>query len=674
VYTPRFTAAECAAAATATGVADPNYREIGRNSTFVPFDINGINGIEAGEGYFNNPQSAFFRRSVEAGPRISSYSTTIFDYKIGFRGGITDNIDYDVFGAYGESENRQTIDGYFLNSRVRQSLLVNGNTAANATCQVTTGGCVVANFFGAAGTIQPDAVDFLVESASSGVKTSLAQVRGTISGDIGATPFWSDEPVAFAIGGEYRSYTASQFSDTLTQSGDLGGAGGATPTFEGGYDVYEGIAEVVVPVFDMLTVSGGVRYSSYSVDAPGNPSYDSWTYKGEAVFEPVEGVKIRGNYSRAVRAPNINELFAPVNTGLTNLGVDPCATFRTDGTLIPGRPAGGPTGELRAVCLAQGANAGNVNTIAEPISGQVLATAGGNLNITPEKSDSYTIGVVLQPSFLPGFSASIDYYNIKIDDAISNPTPGDAIAACFGSSIYTPPAGASASLACTSIRRDPITAGLSGDPNTSTGLPLALSNSGTLETDGIDLIMNYRTDLTENIALALSFNGNYTFNSKFNAFVFNPDSVNRDCTGYISANCGSLQPEYQFTQRTTLSFDETIDVSLLWRHISGMEQEPLDVIDSGPFFNGTIGAAIPGIGGITDDFGSVDSRNYFDLALRFAASDNLTLTATVQNLLDSDPPITGNNAGSTTFNSGNTFPSTYDALGRRYAITARLSF
>jgi outer membrane receptor protein involved in Fe transport len=674
VYTPRFTQAECDAAATARpGTAA--YREVGQNNTFVPFDTNGNGVIAAGEGYFNNPQSALFRRSVEAGPRISNYVTQLFDYKLGARGGITDTIDWDVFGAYGESENRQTIQGYFTNSRVRQSLLTTTDAAGNVVCQNAANGCVPANFFG---TISQDAVDFLVQESSSFVKTSLAQARATISGDFGVTSPFAAEPIAFAVGGEYRRYQASQGADTLAQSGELGGAGGATPNIAGGYDVYEAIGELVLPLvsdrpfFQSLTIDAGIRYSDYTVDAPGSPGYTATTYKVGGTWEPVDGIAIRGNYARAVRAPNIAELFSPVNTGLTNLGVDPCATRRTNGTVL--RPD--LTGELLAVCLAQGANGGNIQNIPEPISGQVLSTGGGNLGIRPEKSDSYTVGVVLQPSFLPGFSASIDYYNIKVSQAISAPTPADVIGACFGvgqNGIFNPAAGASTSVACTSIRRDPITGGLSGDPNTSTGLPSTLSNSGSLQTDGIDVSINYRTDITDGIGLALSFAGNYTFENRFNAFVANPLGVNRDCVGYISTNCGSLQPEFQWSQRTTLSFTD-VDVSLLWRHISSFEQEPLDVIDSGPFFSGTINPNIPGVGGQTVNFGKIEAYDYFDLSARFNVSDTLTFNISVQNLLDKEPPITGNNAGSTTFNSGNTFPSTYDALGRRYAVSARLRF
>jgi outer membrane receptor protein involved in Fe transport len=519
----------------------------------------------------------------------------------------------------------------------------------------------------------------LVQESTSFTKTSLAQVKGTINGDAGFTSPFAEDSVAFAVGGEYRKYTARQGADALAKGGDLGGAGGATPDISGGFDVYEGFGELVVPLvsdkpyINSLTVEGGLRYSSYTVDAPGNPSYNTTTFKAGGTWEPTDGLAIRGNFARAVRAPNIGELFSPVNTGLTNLGTDPCATLTTAGAVLPGRPATGPTGELRAVCLAQGANLGNINSIPQPNAGQVNSTGGGNVNIKPEKSNSFTIGAIFQPARIPGFTASIDYYNIKVTGAISSPTPGDVIAACFGTNVFSPAAGASTSAACTSIRRSPADGSLSGDPSTFTGLPSVLSNAGAIETDGIDLIMNYKTDLTDKIALALSFNGNYTFNSAFNAFVANPESVNRDCTGYFSSNCGSLQPDFSWSQRTTLSYDK-IDVSLLWRHLSAMEQEPLDVIDGGAFFNGTIGSSVLGVGGRTANFGKIKAYDYFDLSTRINVTENVTITATVQNLLDKDPPLTGNNAGSTSYNSGNTFPSTYDALGRRYAVTAKLRF
>lgn len=652
VFTPRFTQAECDAAALATDPDDPNYREV---------------------------TTALFRRSVEAGPRIQQFTTTIFDYRLGFKGGITDSIEWDVFGTYGESENVNTQQGFTLNSRVRQSLLAVRDAAGNPVCIDPSNGCVPADFFGLQGDISPEAVSFLVAESQVLTQTTLAQARATISGDFGTTSPWASEPIAFAVGGEYRSYTASQVSDLLSQSGDLGGAGGAAPNIDGGFDVYEAIGEIIIPIvsdrpfFEDLTISGGIRYSDYTVDAPGSPSYSTTTYKGEAVWEIGGGFKVRGGYSRAVRAPNVAELFAPVNTGLTNLADDPCATLDDAGMSL-GRPA--PSGELLAVCLAQGATPLNVNAIQQPIAGQANATSGGNLDIQPETSDSFTIGAVWQPDFIPGFSISVDYYNISVEDAITTPTPGDAIAACFGTPTngnFTPAAGASSDPACTSIGRDPLTGGLNGDPATTSGLLLALSNGGSLETDGIDLTLNYRRDIGF-ADLSLAFNGNYTFNSRFNAFVANPESVNRECTGFFSINCGSIQPEFQWTQRTTLSFED-IDVSLLWRHIDEVVQEPLDVdLGSGPAFAGTLPATIPGVGGRTVDFGRIEAYDYFDLSLRFQLTDEVSITALVENLFDRAPPLVGSTVGTTAFNSGNTYPSTYDALGRTFSVSARLKF
>jgi outer membrane receptor protein involved in Fe transport len=630
--TQPLTAAQCAAAATATSPTDPNYRTV---------------------------TTALFRRAVEAGPRISNYQNTVFDYKLGLRGGITDTIDFDVFGSYGQSDQIQTIKGYTLNSRVRDSLLA---TNPN-TCLSGNAACVPANFFSpTVGGLTPAMVAYLVGESTVQTKTTLAQARATISGDFGVASPWAADPISFAVGGEYRKYTAEQASDTLAQSGDLGGAGGAAPNITGAFDVYEAIGEVIVPIvqgkpfFEDLTLEAGIRYSDYTVDSPLSPGYTTTTWKAGGSWTPVTGAKIRGFYARAVRAPNIGELFSPLNTGLTSLTNDPCATINDAGVRI----AAPPTGTLRDVCLAQGANAGNVDSINVPIASQANATSGGNLALGPEKSNSYTIGLVLEPAFLPGFSMTVDYYNIKITGAITTPSPDDAINACFGAgnlSVNNP--------ACTVIRRDPNTGGLNGDPATTPGLFVGLSNLGRLATDGIDLTMNYRRDLGF-ADLALSFVGNWTNKSTFQS---TPTDINRDCVGIYSVNCGSLQPEFQWTTRATLGF-EGVDVSLLWRHIDSFEYEFFnDGIATNNFFVGTpVGYTSQ------EDFNTIGSYDYFDITTRFDLMENLTVTLTVQNIFDKKPPLVGSDAGTTAFNSGNTFPSTYDALGRRFGAQVRLRF
>lgn len=622
-----LTPAECAAAATATDPNDPNYREVVSNVS---------------------------RRLVEAGGRISNYRTQIFNFKAGLRGSFGDRIRYDVYGAYGRSDNTQTILNYVYTDRVQQGLRV---TDAN-TCIDPSNGCVPVNLFGGTGSISPEAVNFLLVPATSGQRATLAQVHGVVNADLFSVG--SAEPVSVAIGSEYRKYTAETFADLLAQDpGALGGAGGATVPVSGGYDVVEGFAEVIAPVladvsfFKTLTLEAGVRYSSYKVDAPGNPKFDAWTYKGGVNWEIVDSFKLRGNYQRAVRAPTIGELFTPNAVGLVNLRNDPC---QNDGGEIAA------TSVLGQVCAAQGAPvtaAGFITRIDPPSAGQINGNFTYSTNNRPETADTYTVGAVITPTFLSRFTLSIDYYNIKVRNALSTPAVGDTIAACFANLT----AASAADTACTAIRRDPLTGGLDGDPGTTPGVPQPLTNSGRLATDGIDLVANFQTDITADVRLSASFNGNYVFHSKFQA---TEGGLNRECVGYYSINCsytGSILPKFSFNQRTTVSVGGA-DLSLLWRHISSNKQEPFDA-DASNF--GSNGPAF-------EPFRKINAYDYFDLSARFHVTDNLQLTLTGLNIFDIQPPTVGSNIGSTTFNSGNTYPQTYDAIGRRFAATARVTF
>jgi outer membrane receptor protein involved in Fe transport len=605
------------------------------------------------------------RRTTEVGPRVSEYSTTIFDLQAGLRYNFTENLTLDVYGAYGESENRETRQNYVSFSRTQQAL----NATSTTTCFDPTNGCVPLNIFGQEGSITPEMAAFIGGVTSSITNfATLAQAHGLLSGDFGTTLPWASEPVAFAVGAEYREYGAQRRPDNLASvPGELGGAGGAILAVDGGYNVYEAFGELIVPLasdrplFDELSIETGVRHSKYKVDAPGTPSFDATTYKVGVNWAPVEAIRFRGNYQKAVRAPNIGELFLPVSTGLTNLLVDPCS-----GTKPVGNAA------LTAVCIAQGADPSQIGKIADPTAGQANATGGGNPNILPETAKTYTIGVVLRPEeFLSGFSLSLDYYNIKITDAITAQTPADAINACFGNitaaSVTNP--------ACLAIDRNSLDGSLSGTStltNPILGLPSPLTNNGRIKTDGIDLVLNYRRDLGF-ARLNWNFAGNHTMSSQFQA---SPTAVVRECTGFYSTNCGianglstgSITPKYSWNQRTTLTFGD-VDVSLLWRHISKMRYEPL----AGTLFSGTITGKGPLVGQQVN-FNEIPAANYFDLAFRVNASENMEFTFTIMNLLDREPPIVGSSAGSTTFNGGNTYPSTYDAIGRRFAAGARLRF
>ena len=623
------------------------------------------------------PLPAVYRRTVELGPRTSTYVTQVFDYQAGARFKITQSLKLDVYGSYGESENASTQSGYVANSRVQQAL----NATNPTTCTNTANGCVPLNLFGVSGSINSAQAGFIGGLTSSVVnKTTLAQAHAVLSGDLGLTLPSASDPVAFAVGAEYRKYSAAVLPDSLAQvPGELGGAGGATLPLNGGYDVYEAFGELIVPIakdqpfFNELTLETGVRYSKYKVNAAGQPTFTATTYKGGVTWAPVAGLKVRGNYQRAVRAPTIGELFAPVVTGLTSLTIDPCA-------------GAAPTtnANLAAICLAQGAPAASIGSIQNPSASQANETGCGNPNIKPEKADSYTVGLVISPSeIVPGFNITLDYYNIKVNGAITSATSADVIGACFN----TITAASSTSAACTGIGRNPANGRLSGTSTATVpilGLPVPLTNNGRLATDGIDLTVNYKRDLGF-AGFNFGFNGNWTRSSAFRA---SPTGFNRECVGYFSANCssqnGAIQPEFTWTQRTTLTFGE-VDLSMLWRHLSAVQYEgqASDFAARGftdasrNLFSGTItnkGLAASPLAGTTANFNKIPSYDYFDLSARFNLTKEMQLTLTAFNLFNRAPPVVGSGAGTTGQNSGNTFPSTYDPIGRRFAATVNLRF
>ena len=671
-YQPRFDAASCAGGA---GIIGRSNVQPSSALAGGAYDVNQDGVINARDTVQLNPGITLNRRAVEVGPRISNFQTTIFDYRAGVRGDITDSIHFDVNGSYGESENIQTLQNYTLQSRIRTAVFATNATTcsvgATGGADPTAGtGCVPINIFGGAGSITPNQVPYITAASTTSVRTSLAQVRGVINGDFGFTIPSASDPINFAVGTEYRKYGATQRSDLLAQTpGELGGAGGAAPNIDGGYRVYEGFGELNIPLvsdkpfFDSLSAEAGVRYSSYKVSAVGSPSFKTTTYKGGLTWAPVRDIKFRGNYAHAVRAPNISELFAPVVTGLTSLGADPCS-------------GAAPTtnANLRAVCIAQGAPAGTIGSILNPTAAQANVTGGGDLNTRPETSNSYTFGTVITPSFVPGMSLTVDYYNITVKKAITVQSGPDIVAACFGNVT----AASAASPACTTIRRNPVTGGLDGDPATTRGLAQPQTNLGKLHTSGIDVALNYKRDIGF-ADLTFTTTGNYTFNAKSQAISqtnaqFPLLSLNRECVGYYSSACGSPQPKFQWTARTTLGFDG-IDLSVQWRHIDKLRQEPDDILNgNGPVFAGTL--ALPGkaLDGRVVDFGKIPSYDYFDVSARFSVGDHLEFVFTANNILNKQPPLVGSGVGTTSYNSGNTYPSTYDALGRAYAVSAKIKF
>ncbi len=588
------------------------------------------------------------RRFVEAGARRSIEDTRMFHINTGLRGPLTSTLEWDLSGGYGESDRKQTRLGWGLLSRARQAAL--GCPAGSAA------GCVPLNLFGPAGSITPEMIRFIDVPTFFFSSTEFASAQATISGDIGWASPLANEPVGIAMGLEYRRYKAQSAGDGISAiPGEVLGAGAAGLPIVGEYDTREAFAELVLPLvedrpfFHNLTLEAGARYADYST------SGGNWTWKVGGSWSPIRDIKFRGVYSRAVRAPNIAELFQPQVTALTARTTDPCQGTVAEVTARGANFPGLCTAQLAAVGLP----AATLGTILPPTAGQIQSTQGGNPNLDPEKARTITVGTVIQPSFLPGFALTLDYWDILVTEAISAPTQSDVIDGCFAANPNQ--------AFCSIIFRNPLTGQLSGPAETTFGPTLALSNLGRIETNGFDLGVSYRRDLG---FARLNWNliGTYT---RTNLFQATPTGINRECVGYYSVSCGAPQPEISFNMRTTLSFGDS-DVSLFWRHLSATEVEPN--APSPQVFNGVPTTAGPGVANIVEAYRRIPAYNYFDLSVQHSINDTMRFTATVTNLFDKDPPAVGQTISGPAANSGGTFPTVYDPLGRRYTVGVNLRF
>ena len=355
----------------------------------------------------------------------------------GLRGDLGDNWNYEASVNYGKLNEKTKING---NLDVQRFLLAmdavdegvfnggpaNGNIVcrsqidpgaafgyapwaygtdpnAQARLDADVAACVPINVLGNNYTqAQRDYV--LLDTVAIG-KTRQFDALAFISGD---SSKWFELPggaIGFVLGAEYRTDDVFYHQEEDVTLGYT--FYNAIPTFDAPKSkVKEAFGEIRIPLikdvpfFQELELSGAARVSDYSLGATGTV----WAYNASAIWSPVQGVRLRGNYARSVRAPNQVELFTPFGQNFS-LVTDPCD-----------RNAVGQGSENRAAnCIADGIPAGTAITY----SSSLPFLSGGNEALEAETSDSYTVGGVITPTFLPGFSASADYYDIHVNNAIS---------------------------------------------------------------------------------------------------------------------------------------------------------------------------------------------------------------------------------------------------------------
>jgi outer membrane receptor protein involved in Fe transport len=307
---------------------------------------------------------------------------------VGSKGELGHGWAYDAYFQYGRTNYNQIYSNEFSAQRLSYALDVVTGPSGTPVCRISltypSSGCVPYNIW--SGTPSAASLSYLSATGFQNGYTSQTVISGSLTGDLGTygikSPLASDG-VNIALGIERRTEKLVLNTDTAFQTGDLTGQGAPTLPINGGYHVTEFLGEVAVPIVDrMLTFNGGFRYSDYAIN--NGKGYKTGTYKLELDFTPIEDIRIRASLNRAVRAPNIQELFRANYVGLDG-SADPCS-----GKTITAADTG---------CLAQGLRVGQFVT-PNPAA-QYNGYLGGNANLRPEKAMTKTVGVVITPHRSP---------------------------------------------------------------------------------------------------------------------------------------------------------------------------------------------------------------------------------------------------------------------------------
>ncbi|WP_420138542.1 TonB-dependent receptor [Sphingomonas sp.] len=554
------------------------------------------------------------RRMTETGGREQNFVTKNYQVMAGLRGDLS-GFNWEVYGQYGQTKRHQDLLNDLSYNALSQAIdAVAGPNGP--VCRDPSNGCVPINVF-TTGTIPASQLAFVERNGAVDSKSSQLVFGADINGDLNflKSPF-ADRSAAVSIGVEYRRERASSVADAAYASGDLIYYGQGQ-SISGSYNTKEAYIELKMPLVTdkpfirALNFEGGFRYSDYSTVG------SVYTYKAGGDWSPVEGVRFRGIYQRAVRAPNIYELFSPVVGGTGSLSNDPCA-------------GGNVPAAIASICTAQGAP--GVGNIPQPISGQINVFTGGNPNLRAEKSDTYTVGVVINPVRFRALTVSVDYFNINIANAIDVTPPQIIIDQCFNQS-QDP-----TSAVCQSIKRNPLNGSLSG--NLQYGVPQQLGNIANKKTDGIDVAIGYNGGNADRFHYALSFAGTYTINYKQQA---DPTSAAIQCAGRFGSAC-NLQPipKWKHTASVDLGF-AGIDLQTRWRFLGAVKEDiGTDILKS-----------------------RIPAYSYFDETASIDVSKAFTLRLGIQNLFDKKSPIVGDTVGND-YNAGSTFPVAYDVIGRTF--------
>lgn len=561
-------------------------------------------------------QLTFVNGAAQVNVNRSLYELGIVDYETerntlqlqtGLRGPLTGATKWNVYAQYGRSTENTLITG--------DGLVANNAGANNFASIVNT-----VNIFGPNASGLPDALGSSINGFNR--KRDQFVAAATLSGTLEELFELPAGPIGFAIGAEYRRETASIDQDTALLTGNTYRQG-VQSAYEGQFDVKELYGEILIPVLHnlplirKLNVGGAYRLSDYNLFG----THGTWKVEGN--WEVDRNLRVRGTYQRVLRTPNFGEFAA----GMSSL---PFSNLVTVDRLKP-RYGGDP-------CVLGTGNAAQCARLGAPAVGSANSNAasyltgnyyyGGNPDLKPETGYTTTVGAVLTPTFLPGLTVTVDWYELDLKGAVGVIQPIAAITSCY---ITNPTAG---NPLCGLVTRNA--------DGTFADAFVNNQNLGRLLQRGLDISANYtlRQDWLPGEGLRLSYAGNVVTSYKIQA---NSTVAAIQCKGTFGATCSSdgttlVQPDYRHTVGVGMLFDKGV-IQFDWQRIGKVRSSNANSTET------------------------LKAQNTFDLSASYDFVEGITMTAGVYNLFDKTPPRVS------TGGVFNTFPDTYDILGRTIGLS-----
>lgn len=598
---------------------------------FIPADLRAVLASRP------DPTANFVyaKRFGDNGPRRYQSETDTFQILGGLRGQIPGiDWDFEAYASYGRAKSLDTTVG--SNSLSATQRLID---AADGGASLCAGGLGI---FGP-GPVSAQCAAYIRRDTETRTRVAQTEFSASTSGTLFTLPAGE---VKGAISANYRENSFDAMPDAGLQAGDIASVVAVQPT-RGKIKVAEIAGELLIPLLSdlpliqSLNFTPGYRYSKYS------PGGGVSTYKLNFDWRVADPLLIRGGYQKAVRAPNIGELYQAPTGILVNIGGPPSSGDPCDVRTI--YRTGTNAASVRALCLAQGVPANVVDSFNQA-NGGIQATSAGNPDLEPERATTFTIGAVVQPRFLGGafdrLNLSVDYYNIKIKGVIGTLDVPTSLAKCFNSDGSNSAYSAS-NYFCTNLTRDPATGQIVQSLQT-------LLNLGGYRTAGIDAQLDWALDAGD-IGLPsgfgrtdLSLAVNYL--DKFDIQVL-PGAPYQDYVGAISPSSGTTGIQSFAKWKMSGSVTQTLgdfQIGLRWRHYSKF-RDVNTVTNSASTVAGT------------------KAYDYFDIVGKVDVGERFELRGGITNIADRQPPTVGTFAGITNL-------GIYDAIGRSFYVGFTASF